>query len=88
MEDIELRKHLQKHKKYLAKDQYMPEYSSEFIRLFYSNTFSKIGYWLIALAEGDLKPLTEKQKIYVQHKDNLKMKIGTDGKLHSETYEN
>lgn len=87
----EMNRHLKKHKQYLAKDPYMPEYPSEFMRLFYSNTFSKIGYWLVALAEGDLQPLTEKQKIYVQNvqnKDILKMRIGSDGKLHSETYEN
>lgn len=87
----ETNRHLKKHKEYLDMDKYQPEYPAEFMRLFYSDTFSKIGYWLIALAEGNLFPLIDKQKIYVQHvqdKENLKLKIGIDGKLHTETYEN
>lgn len=91
MNNDELQLHLKKHKEYLDKGDYKPAYPAEFMRLFYSNTFSKIGYWLIALAEGALTPLTEKQKVYVQNvqdKENLERRIGADGKLHSETYEN
>lgn len=87
----ELNKHLKKHKEFLDRDVYKPEYPAEFMRLFYSSTFSKIGYWLIALAEGDLEPLTDKQKIYVENvknKNNLKRRLGADGKLHQEKYEN
>lgn len=91
MNNEDIKKHLEKHKEYLAMDKYEPQYPAEFMRLFYSNTFTKIGYWLIALAEGKLVPLTQKQKEFVKNvqvKEKLKRSIGADGKLHSEKYEN
>lgn len=91
MKTDDYKKEKAKHQEYLSKDKYTFEYPKEFMRLYYSEKFSKIGNWLCALADGVIIPITERQKEYVknvQDRNNLKMKVGSDGKLHESYYEN
>lgn len=81
----------EQHLKYLAKDNYEFSYPSDFMHIYYSNKFKKIGNWLIALADGKLTPITERQKEYVGNINREKSQnrsVGSDGKFHSSHFEN
>lgn len=91
MNKEEYLEHKKIHLGYLKNDNYIPEYPKEFMRLYYSNSFNKIGYWLIALAENKIVPITERQKQFVDNVSNIKIlknHLRNNGTLHDFHYEN